>query len=535
MDNLEYDVELDLEEETGGVELEVSGGAGTTGGIDEETVKALIKEETKDLQPKKDENLETQSKEIVGAINELKAGVDEGGGTIDIIDIGNSYEEVEIVQHDTLSNTIKAKLPKMTGEQFKQAWEETLKGEKRVIFKWVEQVFTELTARYLSVVETCVFDNAEYPDRYYNLYVRGRFEQGDFVIRYCSDKDFTNVIIGEYWRNLTNIDRQVIVGKIDSNFSELYDRISMTYETIYRVNDEVWGGIATNTGRISEAWGSISSNTTRIQKLEDKSIAFVSCAGDFKDGYGTLTKRQITDILYYFNTMKTTVVLQDVKEVGTSYGAVNSVTLEDNAVSVVVLIYDPLNPVMLTYKVSMAQAETVVVYPSAYYLQKKLRFDGRYNAETNPVATVQYINNLPDKLTLTDEEQAKWRAMMGIKPSYTHNITFRVAVDDGFIIYKIAFKHIYADVIDPAALQYLLSLNDYYGTVGDLFISYMPCTGVAYKESTGDVIYTNIFGLFIADGDIVFMKVASATKYEEVQLPSDDWVSDEVTEEVVNY
>lgn len=50
---------------------EVEGG-GSGGGADEERVREIVAEETADLQPKTDESLQTESKEIVGAINEVK-------------------------------------------------------------------------------------------------------------------------------------------------------------------------------------------------------------------------------------------------------------------------------------------------------------------------------------------------------------------------------------------------------------------------------------------------------------------------------
>lgn len=47
-------------------------GGGGSGGTDEERVREIVAEETADLQAKSDENLQTESKEIVGAINELE-------------------------------------------------------------------------------------------------------------------------------------------------------------------------------------------------------------------------------------------------------------------------------------------------------------------------------------------------------------------------------------------------------------------------------------------------------------------------------
>lgn len=54
-------------------------GGGGSGGVDEETVKNLIKQETTNLQPKVDESLPTESKEIVGAIKELYDREDKQG------------------------------------------------------------------------------------------------------------------------------------------------------------------------------------------------------------------------------------------------------------------------------------------------------------------------------------------------------------------------------------------------------------------------------------------------------------------------
>lgn len=56
-------------------------GQGVGGNINEETVKNLIKQETTNLQPKVDESLPTESKEIVGAIKELYDREDKQGLT----------------------------------------------------------------------------------------------------------------------------------------------------------------------------------------------------------------------------------------------------------------------------------------------------------------------------------------------------------------------------------------------------------------------------------------------------------------------
>ena len=51
----------------------ISGGGGSSGGgLTEEQVRKIVAEETAGLQTKTDENLETESKEVVGAINEVK-------------------------------------------------------------------------------------------------------------------------------------------------------------------------------------------------------------------------------------------------------------------------------------------------------------------------------------------------------------------------------------------------------------------------------------------------------------------------------
>lgn len=72
----------ELEETSPVVELEISEPQiNIGGGIDEETVKNLIKQETTNLQPKVDESLPTESKEIVGAIKELYDREDKQGLT----------------------------------------------------------------------------------------------------------------------------------------------------------------------------------------------------------------------------------------------------------------------------------------------------------------------------------------------------------------------------------------------------------------------------------------------------------------------
>lgn len=61
------------------VEWREAGQGGGSGGVDEEAVKNLIKQETTNLQPKVDESLPTESKEIVGAIKELYEREDKEG------------------------------------------------------------------------------------------------------------------------------------------------------------------------------------------------------------------------------------------------------------------------------------------------------------------------------------------------------------------------------------------------------------------------------------------------------------------------
>ena len=64
------------------------------------------------------------------------------------------------------------------------------------------------------------------------------------------------------------------------------------------------------------------------------------------------------------------------------------------------------------------------------------RYDGNKNIKTNePKADLDcvnkdYVDNLPDNLTLTAEEQAAWRGMIGATKLYRHTISLESAVSD---------------------------------------------------------------------------------------------------------
>lgn len=96
-------MELEFDIETKGEELEfdleeanvISTGGG--GGVSETRVREIVKQETKDLQPKMDESLETESKEIVGAINELHNREDKQGLT---------EEQVKEIVQETLPDWV---------------------------------------------------------------------------------------------------------------------------------------------------------------------------------------------------------------------------------------------------------------------------------------------------------------------------------------------------------------------------------------------------------------------------------------------
>lgn len=75
------------------------GGGGGSGGTDEERVREIVAEEISDLQPKADESLPTESKEIVGAIKELYEREDKQG---------LSREQVEGIVDDKISTEIPA-------------------------------------------------------------------------------------------------------------------------------------------------------------------------------------------------------------------------------------------------------------------------------------------------------------------------------------------------------------------------------------------------------------------------------------------
>ena len=71
-------LDFDIETKSPKLEFDMKGTrvVSTGGGISENRVQQIVEEKTKDLQPKTDETLETNSKQIVGAINEVnkKAG-----------------------------------------------------------------------------------------------------------------------------------------------------------------------------------------------------------------------------------------------------------------------------------------------------------------------------------------------------------------------------------------------------------------------------------------------------------------------------
>lgn len=81
------------------------------GGLSEEEVKEIVTEATKDLQPKTDESLETESKQVVGAINEVNSGLVKG------IDSSITEETNELVlelkgKDGTVLFSTKVQLPK---------------------------------------------------------------------------------------------------------------------------------------------------------------------------------------------------------------------------------------------------------------------------------------------------------------------------------------------------------------------------------------------------------------------------------------
>ena len=73
-------LDFDIEGKSKKIDFELKLGGGE-GGLNEAAVIQIIEEQTKDLQPKSDDNLKTQSKKIVDAINELHLREDKQGLT----------------------------------------------------------------------------------------------------------------------------------------------------------------------------------------------------------------------------------------------------------------------------------------------------------------------------------------------------------------------------------------------------------------------------------------------------------------------
>jgi hypothetical protein len=73
-----FDIELELEENAQSVELELEEFAVIMreSGITEEQINEIIEKFSNKFQKKESEELETNDKTIVGAINELKQGID---------------------------------------------------------------------------------------------------------------------------------------------------------------------------------------------------------------------------------------------------------------------------------------------------------------------------------------------------------------------------------------------------------------------------------------------------------------------------
>ena len=87
------------------------GGEVIVEGVTEERVEEIVSEKTKDLQPKVDESLETESKQVVGAINEVNGGLVKG------IDSSIAEETNELVlelkgKDGTVLFSTKVQLPK---------------------------------------------------------------------------------------------------------------------------------------------------------------------------------------------------------------------------------------------------------------------------------------------------------------------------------------------------------------------------------------------------------------------------------------
>lgn len=56
-----------------------------------------------------------------------------------------------------------------------------------------------------------MFDNEDYPDRFYNLYIEGRYEIGYVTCRYCCDKDFNHISIVESFYNFLAADAASLI------------------------------------------------------------------------------------------------------------------------------------------------------------------------------------------------------------------------------------------------------------------------------------------------------------------------------------
>jgi uncharacterized protein (UPF0335 family) len=78
---MKLDFDIETKGESLDFELKDTKVINTGGGVSENRVVQIVEEKTKDLQPKTDERLETESKEIVGAINELHNREDKQGLT----------------------------------------------------------------------------------------------------------------------------------------------------------------------------------------------------------------------------------------------------------------------------------------------------------------------------------------------------------------------------------------------------------------------------------------------------------------------
>ena len=74
--------------------------AGGGGGVSEQRVVQIVEQKTADLQPKTDERLETESKEVVGAINELKSKTE----NIDFEETQSDYDQNDETAKDYIKN-----------------------------------------------------------------------------------------------------------------------------------------------------------------------------------------------------------------------------------------------------------------------------------------------------------------------------------------------------------------------------------------------------------------------------------------------